>query len=292
MNMRLFHALKLLLLISLASGGVGTPEDEDYNEKDDLKEPRPRNLRFNPGDAADNAGGGNTDTGGNTNGGGNTGGSSGGRFSGVDAGDGVGGVNAGSTDIFAGQQIPNQFIIELSRAEGNTGKGLLYALLLANPDAKVINTYTTAFTGFAVDGIPGGALQALAAQNPDVVLSVEQNTYVQTTAVGSWGLDRIDQLSGRDGFYNPPNGLDGRGVDIYIIDTGVRSSHNEFSGRVKSGRNYANGNAGATGDGNGHGTHVASAYNEMNTHRRVLCVFRRGVSHIFTCVFLHILFCN
>ena len=48
---------------------------------------------------------------------------------------------------------------------------------------------------------------------------------------------------------------DGFGVTAYIIDTGIRHSHNEFGGRASFGTN-------AVGDGNnedcnGHGAHVA-----------------------------------
>jgi PKD repeat protein len=75
----------------------------------------------------------------------------------------------------------------------------------------------------------------------------------QTNA--TWGLDRIDQ---RD---LPLNGsytynADGSGVRAYIIDTGIRASHNDFGGRVTSGYTaISDGNG--TDDCNGHGTHVA-----------------------------------
>jgi subtilisin family serine protease len=42
-----------------------------------------------------------------------------------------------------------------------------------------------------------------------------------------WGLDRVDQRSGRDGryFYNST----GAGVTAYVIDTGIRMDHSEFA---------------------------------------------------------------
>jgi subtilisin family serine protease len=43
-------------------------------------------------------------------------------------------------------------------------------------------------------------------------------------------------------------------VRAYIIDTGIRTTHNEFGGRATFGANYANGQ---DEDCNGHGTHVA-----------------------------------
>ena len=46
-------------------------------------------------------------------------------------------------------------------------------------------------------------------------------------------LDRIDQAtSALDGLYNPGNGLNGSGVHIYALDTGVRATHQDFVGRI------------------------------------------------------------
>jgi hypothetical protein len=46
------------------------------------------------------------------------------------------------------------------------------------------------------------------------------------------------------------------GVRVYIIDTGIRTSHNEFGGRATSGYDVIDGQLPAN-DCNGHGTHVA-----------------------------------
>lgn len=74
---------------------------------------------------------------------------------------------------------------------------------------------------------------------------------------GNWGLDRIDQASSTyDSRYNYTT--TGAGVDIYIIDTGIRRSHSEFAPaltRVATG--YFTPGLGSTDDGCGHGTHVA-----------------------------------
>lgn len=77
------------------------------------------------------------------------------------------------------------------------------------------------------------------------------------STAGNWGLDRIDQASPTyDSRYNYTT--TGAGVDIYIIDTGIRRTHSEFapaSTRVAAG--YFRSDLGSTDDGCGHGTHVA-----------------------------------
>ncbi|NDG66646.1 MAG: hypothetical protein EBY23_06975 [Actinobacteria bacterium] len=97
--------------------------------------------------------------------------------------------------------------------------------------------------------------------NQRVVTAVDQSIPPPSggdwTTAGNWGLDRIDQASTPlDARYNYTT--TGAGVDIYIIDTGIRRSHSEFapaSTRVAAG--YYTPSLGSTDDGCGHGTHVA-----------------------------------
>lgn len=71
----------------------------------------------------------------------------------------------------------------------------------------------------------------------------------------SWGLDRIDQRGGAlNSEYSYTHS--GSGVDVYVIDTGIRTTHQEFGGRATFLHN-------AVGDGidtdcHGHGTHVSA----------------------------------
>ena len=83
-----------------------------------------------------------------------------------------------------------------------------------------------------------------------------------------WYLDRMDQLSSElDNSYNSLDG-DGRGVDVYVMDTGIRYQHQEFEYRAKYAgydpvdeyeyQQRANYVPRRGADCNGHGTHVAS----------------------------------
>ncbi|MFF7450803.1 MULTISPECIES: S8 family serine peptidase [unclassified Streptomyces] len=92
------------------------------------------------------------------------------------------------------------------------------------------------------------------------VTSVEQNQRVHVDATQTsapWGLDRIDQAAlPLSGTYTYPDTA-GAGVTAYVIDTGVRITHAQISGRASYGYDAVDGDTIAS-DGNGHGTHVAT----------------------------------
>lgn len=78
----------------------------------------------------------------------------------------------------------------------------------------------------------------------------------------SWGLDRLDQEDNKyNAVYNPPCGLTGKGVDVYVLDSGIWYTHQEFQGRALSpgcdpiDQIFATNKSGL--DCTGHGTHVA-----------------------------------
>jgi len=69
-------------------------------------------------------------------------------------------------------------------------------------------------------------------------------------------LDRIDQRKfPLDKSYTFPNSA-GKGVNVYIVDTGVDTKHEQFENRAKIGGAFCFGCT-TDGDDNGHGTHVA-----------------------------------
>ena len=84
-----------------------------------------------------------------------------------------------------------------------------------------------------------------------------------TAPVGApWHLDRINQAQATLDGNSALGALTGEGIDIYIMDTGVRPTHEQIVGRVLPGIDIPAENGSSkvdpvTSDCDGHGTHVA-----------------------------------
>ncbi|KAL6763457.1 peptidase S8/S53 domain-containing protein [Haematococcus lacustris] len=90
----------------------------------------------------------------------------------------------------------------------------------------------------------------LAASTTQIFATTLDATY----NVRYWNLDRLDQVGlPLDGVYNPGS-LDGSGSHVFVLDTGIRWSHQDFSNRVGTGTSII---GSSNWDDNGHGTHVA-----------------------------------
>ncbi|MBW3564386.1 MAG: S8 family peptidase [Acidobacteria bacterium] len=154
--------------------------------------------------------------------------------------------------VAAGKIIPDRYIVVLKDDVVDTRATA--QSLASTHGARISHVYEHAIKGFSATLAPA-AVTALS-QNPNVawIENDMEVSLVATQTNATWGLDRIDQRS------LPLNGSytynsTGLGVKAYIIDTGVRSTHTEFGGRVI--RGYAAGLNLVTDDCNGHGTHVA-----------------------------------
>jgi len=86
----------------------------------------------------------------------------------------------------------------------------------------------------------------------------EQTCDSAQSNVRSWGICRVSHYgaitTGALNTFRWNSGQSGTGVDVYVIDTGIRLTHQEFEGRAIWGANYVDS---LRSDDNGHGTHCA-----------------------------------
>ncbi|HWS85934.1 MAG TPA: S8 family peptidase [Pyrinomonadaceae bacterium] len=178
--------------------------------------------------------------------------------------------------------IPGSYVVVLDNVSAGDPGAFSQAdqvidVLAAAYDVKVKGRWKHALNGFAAEMSEAEALAL--SEDPRVQFVEEDQVYTtDATQTGApWGLDRIDQ---RD---RPLNGTynynwTGAGVRVYVIDTGIRTSHTQFGGRAS---NVYDVNGGNGQDCNGHGTHVAGTVGG-STYGVAKGVMLRGVK-VFQC---------
>ncbi|MFE9402013.1 S8 family peptidase [Streptomyces sp. NPDC006530] len=153
--------------------------------------------------------------------------------------------------------VPGSYIVTLkdavARADSAAGRAVARKY-----GVTVKRTYRQAVNGYAVRASEAQAERL--ARDPAVASVSADRTFHVTASQPrppSWGLDRIDQPKlPLDRRYTYPAGA-GSGVTAYIIDSGVRITHQDFGGRASDGYDAIDDDLVAQ-DGNGHGTHVAA----------------------------------
>lgn len=98
-----------------------------------------------------------------------------------------------------------------------------------------------------------------------IYVEKDQVSTIASTTI-PWGLNRIDQI-------DLPLSIDipfeypfkGTGVNVYVIDSGIRETHKEINGRVIARKSFAIGFEDSTDDLIGHGTHVSGTISGITT---------------------------
>jgi subtilisin family serine protease len=156
--------------------------------------------------------------------------------------------------------IQNRYIVVLDRdstgrqgdVAANTAE---IAAIVPEWAGRVTHRFNHALNGFAAEMTEE---QALAVSDDPRVAFVEEDSVMHAVITQTnppWGLDRIGQRNlPLNATYSYTS--TGSGVNVYIIDTGVRRTHTQFGGRAFIGFDAVGGGQN-TNDCNGHGTHVA-----------------------------------
>ena len=171
--------------------------------------------------------------------------------------------------IQSNNSVPGKYIVVLNEPSNSQVLDVISQEAITFFGASLGNTYSDIFQGFSayLD-----EQQAISLSNDPRIKFMEQVSVLSTppnerverrkrkrkrrrrkNKAGTWGLDRIDQV------FLPLNQKyrrigRGEGVNVYVVDSGIRLSHQEFEGRAKFGINTT---LLPFDDCNFHGTHVA-----------------------------------
>jgi subtilisin family serine protease len=162
----------------------------------------------------------------------------------------------------AGSRARGAFLDTAAAAQSTLAQKLVERL-----GGRIGFVYRSALVGFSAK-LPEAAVRAL--QNMPGVAYVEPNRMGTIATIQPptppvappAGIDRTSERLG------PPDGkytysLSGAGVNVYILDTGIRATNTDFGGRASGAVDFVmDGNG--TNDCNGHGTHVAGSIGGTN----------------------------
>ena len=159
----------------------------------------------------------------------------------------------------AARVVAGRYVVMLDSADEQ--RALAVTATSRAAGGTIHQRYQYAVHGFAAATLPPAALTAVRSAagvsyvEADAVVALPGASTDDVQPDAPWGLDRIDQrnlpLSTTYRYH-----ATGRGVTAYIVDTGIRSTHDEFGTRVRAGFTAVDDGLG-TEDCSGHGTHSA-----------------------------------
>lgn len=148
--------------------------------------------------------------------------------------------------------IPGQYIVVLDPETSSSLVESTAESLASTYGGDVGFIYEHALKGFSLATTEAAAINL---SNDAAVAYVEEDGVTTVTGTQlnppNWGLDRIDQrnLPLNNTYTYKPTGV---GVNAYVIDTGIRTTHQDFNGHAFNAVDFAGGSGCGA-----HGTHVA-----------------------------------
>jgi aqualysin 1 len=170
--------------------------------------------------------------------------------------------------------IPNQYIVVLRQTVSQDERNNIIRSFRQSSH-QILKTYSAALNGFAIRMSEQEAEELSNDERVDFIeedglMTISQNSTSLCTTIAvdghiplcgaqgqaPWHIDRINQPTNTtDGYYGI--GGTGQNINVYVLDTGIRTTHSDFQGRATSDYNAINDGNGST-DCNGHGTFVAA----------------------------------
>lgn len=148
--------------------------------------------------------------------------------------------------------IEGSYIVVYKQGTASAAKSRVEARARSR-GGQIGHRYGSALQGFSAK-LTATALDEV--RRDSTIAYVETDSMVYPDATASWGVDRINQRNRPlDGVYGANQ--NGTGVHVYVIDSGVRTTHTDFGGRATLDANFVGDGRSDDCNSIGHGTHVS-----------------------------------